>query len=757
MDVVMQTRLIPQKPQTYFQVANIHNRPTRLAYIVNQNLNQAELRSLLQYNASIWGGRFSLFVPSNGHEIRGDWWRLLLKHDPDIVLYVGDFSQTLKAKIVEQIQPFTHMNWSNEIPKSLELGYDRFGLPAITIFQHYNNTEGPVREDSNCVYPIIHEGRFANYFYTAFGNYSLSEYQSIYVELLAAQVIECNPQNLQEYLSIYDAFVTKMTPLRFASRNLNTIYINPISMYGASIIIDGGSIDNLFLFHSLASSPHAFKNAPYVIIPLEFLHSDEDYAALSQWIEANVTGSTFIHLMNTDADLEPLRTVREHLKPLLTERFKNVDLLACNFDADFPNVFDRTTQQQIRIDDKTLNIVAPDLDLALSTRKTTGWIVELELAPGLLNTQGFIPSRFLGMNLLLSGYSLKWLNNPVNRFPSSSVRVSRNLISFQASKGQIRTLSLPTTDDLFTLLFENHDWQVRRDEKGRYYQGMLKLVGDLSSMAILRDEIGSKLFTDDDFRAGKAYTIDEMLKRFKLGKRISDLKETVLNLSMKSVLLRGYSLRCASCDLTRWYSIRDGNERMICQGCLSEFQMPPDAEQSFRLNELFMRGFEQGGHAIVLTLMLLKSSVHNSLIWDVGYKLKDSENQEVDIDLVAMCDGFLILGECKDSLPASKDELLEQLGRDVKIAEKVGASAFIFSTFSSDIPEYVTEFINEFEKQSLMPIYIFNQADLMRGRLIDSGDSWIFIRDLLKPNRRYKGVCSDEDTDNSLGARLVVM
>jgi hypothetical protein len=384
------------------------------------------------------------------------------------------------------------------------------------------------------------------------------------------------------------------------------------------------------------------------------------------------------------------------------------------------------------------------------------WIVDLNLSPGFANKDALIPSKFSGVNALLSGYSLESLKE--NGFSSSvQIRASSKFLSLQSSNDLIRTIRLPTANDLFTQLFAQAGYQVRKDEKGRYYQGMITLVGGLDSMFILKDEISSKLFEDENLLTGKAYVIDEMMKRFRLGKRIQELKEIIWNLALNSVLLRGYYLRCANCDLTRWYGVNDGKERMACQGCLSEFQMATDMKQAYRLNELFIRGIEQGARTVLLTLMVLKAIVHNSLIWEAGFELNDSNETKVDIDLAAMCDGYLVVSECKDSLSSNITELKSQLERDIQIAEMIGTDVFILSTFDSAIPEDIINFIDEYEKTSNMPVYIFTKEDLIRGRLVDSTDkkSWVFIENLIKPNLFYEGECGEKDTNNSVNSRII--
>ena len=84
--------LAPSVYPTEQQVAEFSVRPFRFGYIVNREVNQDVLLQIYRYNSSIWGGYYSLFVPSDGQSIRNDWWRQLYFHDPDVFFLVGEIS-----------------------------------------------------------------------------------------------------------------------------------------------------------------------------------------------------------------------------------------------------------------------------------------------------------------------------------------------------------------------------------------------------------------------------------------------------------------------------------------------------------------------------------------------------------------------------------------------------------------------------------------------------------------------------------------
>jgi len=741
----MNTRIIPDTPQLTYQTAVLRNRPTRLGYIVNRNIQQDLLHDVLRYNTSIWGGKYNLFVPTDGQEIREDWWQVLLEHDPDIVLYVGDVDHELMLGIYNAIQPYNQMKWFNRLTETFDSEFDRFGLTVYHLLRHHEETEGVIEPSvSNCVYPVVENSDYQDYFHIAFGNYATERHSSGFKKLLSAREITCNPKNITEYCQLWTDVQNRMTPLKFSAQHLNLLYNNQPDWYGATIVIDNGNIDNLFLFHTLQWSMMSKQN---IIIPICFLNNEDDFSVLGKWIIENVTGASFIHLINSDNNLESLQEIREHLRPHLKPRIECIDLVTCNFQPAIPNLYSDETQQQIRRYDRKLNFDAPSLSFAQTN--SAKWIIDIDLSPGLLNREGFLPTKFPGVNSLLSGYTLPQIEK--EKIQIIWARASRGNLTITSSKYIVRTLRLPTPSDLFTLLFQQQGWQVRQDEKGRYYQGMLQLAGGLSSLSILREEISSKLLGHSDFQKGTAFTTNQMKKNFKLGKKKEELKQLISDLALKSILLRGYTLRCTNCDLEQWYAIQDAREKMTCKGCLSQFQMDPDIRLSYRLNELFIRGIEQGGRTVLLTILLLKNTVRNSLIWDVGYKLTD-KNGEVDIDFVAMADSHLIMGECKDSI-GDPEKLKPQLKKDVYTAKKANADMFILSTLNEEMPQEIQELIQELEKETDLPIYTFTRDNLMNNGLYDEQGQLMQIENMTLTQSFVNDKCVDKDKRDGLLSR----
>ncbi len=87
-------------------ISTVLVRPLRIGYIVNRDISLAELQRLFQFNCSIWGGKYNIFIPTDGTDIRKDWWRMLHQHDPDYIVYVGETAPDLSQQVYDRLQPF---------------------------------------------------------------------------------------------------------------------------------------------------------------------------------------------------------------------------------------------------------------------------------------------------------------------------------------------------------------------------------------------------------------------------------------------------------------------------------------------------------------------------------------------------------------------------------------------------------------------------------------------------------------------------
>ena len=114
-------------------------------------------------------------------------------------------------------------------------------------------------------------------------------------------------------------------------------------------------------------------------------------------------------------------------------------------------------------------------------------------------------------------------------------------------------------------------------DKSRYTRSLIDLLGGLENVKIWQSTGFRELF--ERMSAGRdSYTVKEMVGLVRLtAGSVDRVFETVGDLALKRVFLRGYELQCPFCDLTQWYEMAGVKESMACAGCLTVLQPPVDA------------------------------------------------------------------------------------------------------------------------------------------------------------------------------------
>jgi uncharacterized protein YuzB (UPF0349 family) len=114
------------------------------------------------------------------------------------------------------------------------------------------------------------------------------------------------------------------------------------------------------------------------------------------------------------------------------------------------------------------------------------------------------------------------------------------------------------------------------------------------------------------------------------------------------------------------------------------------------------------------------------MLWDVDYEVSDTQGK-TDIDFLAMVDGYLVMGECKDALSQElpyeqfdMDRIITQLQDSLRVAERAKANLFIFSTFAEVIPQVILDFIADYQTTTTLPIRTLSRQALLEGMLVEA-------------------------------------
>lgn len=711
-------RLIPGGSVVEKRSATIAIRPLRLAFVININTSQETLIKHLAYNASVWGGIYNCLIPTDGQSLRDDWWAALRRHDPDKVVFCGEKTPELMKQVQDEIQPFALWEWYDGVAKEHKMGLDGFGnIPLRFVLWQIYESEKPITQ-SNIRLPMYRdESPFRLCVAAQLGALD-GELAKIYVEGLRAEHIDLGNTNLESYLTNLSEFSGRHSPLDITKWNLSTLFEAGSIISGFNLVLcDNDSVADICLFWNLRMAA-AIESKGTLLLPIDMLRSRNNLQALADWCNKNVRGTNHLTLASATVNKRRMVRLRDRFKKLLDGRFQFVDVWYTAFSIGQFLAYETQSREEIVIEDRAFSLRKPLPSLGERVRSGMEWVVDVDLRGFPRLGQGYIPPRYPRLNHLLAGEPP---NIALQLGRGYWLRLAQNRLAFRVGRSRQEYIRarLPEEERLFVSLLSNKGYHSHTTDKCRYTRGIIRLLGykdaEILREAGLRDLLCA-------MQGGRVYTPSEMKQFLKPGGKVSQhqrVGELVADLALKGVFLRGYNIRCPACDLRRWYSVHDVAESMECAGCLARLQPPIEAPFQYKLNELMVRGIEQGIIPLMLTILTFSALGDESFLFLPGIEVK-RDNDEVDIDLLAACNGNLVLAECKDlhggCSPEATQEIIEQLSGIVQVALEVGARIVFLGTLLDHIPQDLEQGVNCLREQHKdVAIHVMLKADLERG------------------------------------------
>jgi hypothetical protein len=115
------------------------------------------------------------------------------------------------------------------------------------------------------------------------------------------------------------------------------------------------------------------------------------------------------------------------------------------------------------------------------------------------------------------------------------------------------------------------------------------------------------------------------------------------------------------------------SETIHCEGCRATIQPPMNGPFTYQLNALVARGIEQGVFPVLLTILYLREICVTAFHYLPGVEVTNGDSK-CDVDLIAACDGNLVVAECKtleSTAPGKIDRLkihLQQASEMLNVA-----------------------------------------------------------------------------------------
>jgi len=716
-DHTQSARRVPVSQPPVNRLATIGARPLRMAFVVNDSAPVELLSEILQYNSLLWGGLYNTFVPTDGKTIRGDWYFTLVHHDPDLIFLCGEFTDSLVDQIVLKIQPHQIRKWSQGESERLLKGEDFVGcVPLRCVLNHVFTKYRPITESRLAWPQHCPDSRFYLHALAQFGAYPLT-YQDFCIEQLRATPITLEPADLPHYLRIVQETRTRVTPIDLTGTRLSTS--SSLGGLGHMVVLSGSRfLQDLCLFWN--SRIHlCFGQVSCTFLPRSLLNGADILREFSDFCIQSARGSNHITLASASVAPKALLKMAAAIGPALKEHgIEFVDIWKSDFRFGGFRVYNKEQKEELAIEGGHFRCksFSPSLEGGCERSR---WVIDVQFEPGPGGKDGLIPPKFPGINHLLAGSPDPWV---VKLMSGYNVRLANDHLSYRVGDSDEHFSGLtPSETEIIQAAFASNRISASMSDKCKYARGTINLIQGLRGSNILRNACFRGLLKD--MQGGKAYTKQEILAylRRKARRELREFTDDVFaDLALKRFFLRGYTFRCPVCDMSRWYSLAEIAEDMLCAGCLSRIQPPTEAPFDYRLNELVCRAAEQGTIPVLLTLQFLQNLCNSSFLSVPGLTVT-RDGQVSDIDIAACCDGTLVLCECKENpdLGSSKirKEVYQQIHNLVEVGLRIGARIIFYSSLAPGCEKAMQKRIESLNNRLKgdIRIHILSLSDLEQG------------------------------------------
>ena len=153
-------------------------------------------------------------------------------------------------------------------------------------------------------------------------------------------------------------------------------------------------------------------------------------------------------------------------------------------------------------------------------------------------------------------------------------------------------------------------------------------------------------------------------------------------------VFRGYQIECPECGLSRWYSVDRLATVHQCDGCQAAMPLPLPVDQPliwrYRLNEAVALGVDQGVLPHLLALRRIRELGYQRDAALLGVlpgltltPLNEDGPPKIEVDLFAIHNGRIIVGECK----ANGSELtVGEVERFAALGKRFDGSGIVYAT-----------------------------------------------------------------------------
>jgi hypothetical protein len=704
---------------------SLNVRPLKLAFVINESISVDKFREIVEYQSTLWGGKYNLLVPTDGNTIQRNWLSVLRDHNSDSLICCRtdgiDYSDSLINQLTTSYDALKVTSWQLDNRNFAEEHFrgieDQNGLTSAAIISHFYRREKTIAKESSNAAVLAGSSQNPYYLYLAiqYGSF-LNNYLAAFTDVFKAKQIQITEStDITDYLQITKDMQGKFTPLSLASYGLTmTESLVPDERPdGINIFLLGNHpIRDLCLAWNFRLTPNPFgrlSQSAEIVLSSQDIEDPEKFEAIVASIKKEVLGKF-------DAiNLHSLSITNKKIRSIVRRFSEALDKKTFSVHREIPPVgITRLSNREVAVDLllEEGHFVSKKEQPGFDPANLKGvWINEFKFGDRSGRLQFPDSSR---LNDLLS----VGMAQPYRDYFGFSGRQTNNGLAYKATAGNDFVHGrIPSDVETFSAAFEDKELFIKPNTNHSYIVGLNRMFSEIGGQRNFSDPAVRHLLWESA-RAKKSLRLGDikgLLKR--------NDNALIDNLIKAGIFLRGVELVCENCGLRHWYSADLIREIIECIGCQKKIRLPLDSSFSFKLNQLAVSALLAGsGMALLLLEHFLSRTSSSRPVSVFGadvYKPNASANF-AELDLLTYLDGQTILAECKDFKSGLNkkqyQEALIQVKGIVRVAKIVEAQVVLFASFSD---AYTNEFSGIFKKLSTRSGIPVNMVNLQTEEILD--------------------------------------
>ncbi len=737
-------------------ILNVRVRPARVTALVSNTASQEDLLLAVKFLSQLWGGRYCqlLAVETSGDDRLATF--RLSQSRPDFVYGIGiDHGQWARA-VHEACQSRGYGQLEAKYVENLHDSVEEHITAAHVIHHLRNATTGAGQRDrplrligcdpKSPLMPFI--ATMFGLHYDNLGSAIPNEGESLTQVASVADFVALHTRIVKDFATVW---------LDLASYGLHTRMSRLSGFLPPTIVVVDSLPLDLSLFWNLRME--ADSDMPVWAIPIP-VNSTGDAAvsqALKEWLGAfwdYRLWPNFCRVTSTSAPPDVVNAFAERLSAEFHgTAIKYVDPWEPTNRLPDVTAYDSERQLLVELSRRLLKLSPPRpkilegigrgsclVELVRDVRRRRA-VNELQLPPR--------PSTMAILNAPTpSSISLTRIPPIGDGLEGINIRCS--------GREKFVSVYLPIGDEILEEVLRVAGIQTQRDEKLACYRPVMKMLGGLEKAArvvtgqqgaILRELLAGPLSFADilgkaklgkgklpelappEFPKEALSHLDPVAKRVFWRRRQKLLAKTGPSLTGVESLLEFWADRrivsrqwqlgpCHACLRSFWEPRVNISKPVLCPGCGTRLRLPPKLTMGYSLHRAIAHALGEGIVPVLLTGRFLRRLTRDGFFWIPGVKFQ-WDQKAGDLDLIACCDGYIVVGECKtlDETPPDTgfwQMILNQFATTIEVGKAVKATAAVLAVMADSFPAGFQEKVDQLTGPSMRSL-LLNKADLKRG------------------------------------------